>query len=106
MIEKFARYIAERRLGAAAIMTIESLKPLNFLGGQAVYAISPFAEVFFKQEGIQEVASLMENREYVDILIRRIDELDEELHREEREQKKLLRQRKRKQKKEKREKKD
>ena len=98
LIEKCAKYFAERKLGAAAILTIESLKPLNFIGGQLLYAASPFAEVFFKAEDIQEVASLMENREYIDLLIKRIDELDEELHKVEREKRRLIREGKRKKK--------
>lgn len=96
LIDKYARYIAERRFGAAAIMTIESLKPLNFLGSQALYALSPFAEVFFNPKEYQELAALLENKEYIDLLIKRIDELDDELFREEREKKSLARKRKRK----------
>ncbi|MBW6516111.1 MAG: hypothetical protein K0B81_05780 [Candidatus Cloacimonetes bacterium] len=101
LIEKCARFIAERHLGAAAIMAIESLKPLNFIGSQLLYTISPFAEVFFDPKEYQEIAALLEQREYVELLIRRIDELDDEMHREEREKKRMLRKRKRTKRKEK-----
>lgn len=95
LVEKYARYIAERHLSAAAIMTIESLRPLNFLGSQFLYAISPFAEVFFNPKEYQELAALVEQREYIDLLIRRIDELDDEFYREERDKKRSLRKRSR-----------
>ncbi len=93
LIEKCARFIVERRLGAAAIMTIESLKPLNFIGSQLLYAISPVAEVFFDPKEYQEIAALLENREYVDLLIKRVDELDDEMYREERQRNRLIRKR-------------
>ena len=96
LIEKYARFIVERRLAPAAIMTIESLRPLNFIGSQLLYAITPFAEVFFDHKEYQEVAALLENREYIDILIKRIDELDDEMYREEREKRSLAGKRKRK----------
>ncbi len=96
LVEKYARYIAERKLGAAAIMSIESLKPLNFIGSQLLYAISPFAEIFFNPKEYQEMAALLENKEYIDLLLKRIDELDDELHREEREHKRLISKKKKK----------
>lgn len=95
LIDKFARFFVERRLGAAAIMTFESLKPLSGIGSQALYTISPFIDIFFKEKDIQEVAALMQEREYVDMLINRVDELDEEFHREERKKARSLRKRKR-----------
>lgn len=101
LIERYARFIVERRLAAAAIMTIESLRPLNFLGSQLLYAITPFAEVFFDHKEYQEVAALLESREYIDLLIKRIDELDDEMYREEREKRRLAGKRKRKKMKEK-----
>jgi len=100
IIEKFARFFVERRLGTAAIMTIESLKPLSGLTSQAIYAVSPFIEVFFSEKEVQEVAVLIEKREYVDLLVKRVDELDEELHREERKKARLIRKRRRKKRKE------
>lgn len=101
LIDKYARFIVERRLASAAIMAIESLKPLNFLGSQMLYAISPFAEVFFNAKEYQELAALVENKEYVEILIKRLDELDEEMYREERQKNRLISKRRRKMRKEK-----
>lgn len=100
LIEKFARFFVEKRLGTAAIMTIESLKPIYGLTSQAIYTVSPFIEVFFSEKEIQEVAVLLNNREYVDLLVKRVDELDEELHREERKKARQLRKRRRKKRKE------
>lgn len=95
VIEKAARYIAKKRMGSAAIMAIESFRPLHNLGSQAMYFLAPFAEVFFKPKEYQEFAALLEKEENIKLLLKRIDELDEEMHRDERAQKKILRQRRR-----------
>ena len=91
LIDKAARFIAERKLSPAALMTIESLRPLNFIGSQIMYMIMPFAELFFNPRQYQEFAALMENDEYIKILLDRIDEFDTEIWREERKIKQLKR---------------
>jgi len=85
IIDKTARFIVERKLTPAAIMTIESLRPLNFIASQFMYMIAPFAEVFFSPKEYQELAVIIEDDEYIKILMQRIDELDTEIWREERE---------------------
>ena len=91
LIDKAARFIAERRLSPAALMTIESLRPLNFIGSQIMYMIMPFAELFFNSRQYQEFAVLMENDEYIKILLERIDEVDTEIWRKERKIKQVKR---------------
>lgn len=95
LIEKISRYIVERHMAPAAIMGIESLKPLHSISSQFMYFVLPVAEILFDSKGYQEFAALLDNDEYVNMLVRRIDELDEELHREERIQAAILRNRRR-----------
>jgi hypothetical protein len=84
LTDRVANYIVKRRMASAAIMAIESLKPLHFIGSQAMYFIGPFAELIFSAKEYQEFAAMIEHREYVDMLIDKIDQLDEEMYREER----------------------
>ena len=93
LIERMARFIVEKRMAAAAIMTIESLRPLNNIGSQIMYFLAPFAEVFFNSRDYQEFAVILKEDKYITLLVKRIDELDNELYREEREKKRLLRKR-------------
>ncbi|MDP8232052.1 MAG: hypothetical protein P9L91_05215 [Candidatus Zophobacter franzmannii] len=97
LIDKAARFFVERRLTPAAIMTIESLKPLNGISSAAMYAVLPVMELFFDSKSYQEFAVLIENREYVSLLVNRIEEIDDELHWEEREKKRAIRIKRRKQ---------
>ncbi|MCD6181828.1 MAG: hypothetical protein J7K89_05540 [Candidatus Cloacimonetes bacterium] len=95
LIDSISRAIAERKMASAAILWIESLRPLHSIGSQLMYFLAPFAEVIFNARSYQEFASLLEDDEYVRLLLKRIDDLDYEIHYEERKQKRLLRQRSR-----------
>lgn len=94
LIDSVARAIAERKMAAAAILWIESLRPLHSIGSQLMYFLAPFAEVIFNAKKYQEFAALLEHDEYVRLLLKCIDDLDYEIHNEERKQKRLLRKRK------------
>ena len=93
IIEKIANFIVKRRMSAPALMTIESLRPLNFIGSQILHFLAPFAEIIFNSREYQEFAILLEKEEYIKLLLKRIDELDDEMYREERKHKKILRKR-------------
>ena len=93
LIEKISKFIAQKRMAAPAIMTIESLRPLARIGSQLMHFLAPFAEIIFNAKEYQEFAALLENEEYVRLLIKRIDEMDVDMYREERKDKKMKRQR-------------
>ncbi|MBT4575212.1 MAG: hypothetical protein HOB92_01970 [Candidatus Cloacimonetes bacterium] len=93
LIEKLSKFIAEKRMAAPAIMTFESLRPLARIGSQLMHFLAPFAEVIFNAKEYQEFAALLENEEYVRLLIKRIDEIDVDMYRDERKEKKLKRNR-------------
>lgn len=84
MIEKVARFIAERHMGPAGILFLESVRPLHGISSQAMFFILPFAEIIFDSKKYQQFALMIENEENLKKLINRIDELDEELSRERR----------------------
>ncbi len=95
MIEKMARFIASRNLAPAGILFIESLHPLHSIGSQLLFFIMPFAEIIFDSHKYQRFALMIQDGNYVKALVRRIDELDEELHDERRKEAKLKRRRRR-----------
>jgi hypothetical protein len=93
IVEKVTYFIASRRMASAAIMTIESLRPLHNVGSQVLYFLAPFAELIFNPKEYQEFAALLEKDDNIKLLLKRIDELDVEIHKEEREKSRLLRKR-------------
>ncbi|MDP8268616.1 MAG: hypothetical protein RAP70_11665 [Candidatus Celaenobacter antarcticus] len=93
LIDRLSKFIAKKRMAAPAIMTIESLRPLARIGSQLMHFLAPFAEIIFNAKEYQEFAVLLENENYVGLLIKRIDEIDVEMYREERKEKRLKRKR-------------
>jgi len=93
IIDKVARFVAERGMASAGILVTESLRPLHGIGSQFMYFILPFAEVIFDSKKYQQFALMLEKEEYVKELINRMDELDEELNRDRRQKARILRQR-------------
>ncbi len=91
MIEKVARFIAEKQMGSAGILLLESLHPLHGIASQAMYFILPFAEMIFDSQKYQIFALMIQDETHFKNLIKRIDELDEELNRERRAEAKLRR---------------
>ncbi|MFO7896915.1 MAG: hypothetical protein R6U84_08285 [Candidatus Cloacimonadales bacterium] len=93
LIDKISRFIVEKRMAAPAIMTIESLRPLHNIGSQLMHFLAPFAEVFVDSREYQEFAALLEHDKYISMLVKRIDELDDESYSQERAEKRVLRKR-------------
>ncbi len=80
LMDRTAKFIVERRMGSAALLFIESLRPLNFIASQLLYLIAPFAEIIFKPDEYQKFACALESDENVKYLLDKIDELDAEYH--------------------------
>ena len=81
VIERAARAIASRGLETPAILALESLSPLGFLGGQAMIAAWPIVQAVVPGEDWLELASLLEDRR----TLRRFAALIERIAREQRE---------------------
>jgi hypothetical protein len=61
-----------------AILFLESVKPLSFVGSQAMYFFEPMVRALFPLPEYERLASLMERRESVEELLVRIERRDEE----------------------------
>ena len=75
MIEKIASGVVKRRMETPAIMFLELHKPLSFFGSQALIVGSPFVGPFVGIENVHRVSRLIADRNNVERLIRRIEEL-------------------------------
>ena len=78
LFETLAREIVERRLTAPAIFFLESVKPLNFLGSQAMIFFEPIIHSIFYFQAYSEFAILLQDRETVEKLIQEIERLEDE----------------------------
>ena len=71
---RVADLIAARRLEVPAIMALESLRPLNFLGSQVMVTIRPFVGFVTDETFFVLVQEALEKRSSVEFLIEYIED--------------------------------
>ena len=79
LIEKLAVWVVEHGLETPAILFLESMKPVSFVGSQffLMYGV-PQLGLVLDEKTTSEFGLLFENRENVEALIKRIEELARE----------------------------
>jgi hypothetical protein len=81
MIEKIAQKIHESGMNMAAILMIESFKPMSYIGAQmGRFFISPFLPVFGENIGIggEKLLQIFEKTENVERLVKAVEALEQE----------------------------
>jgi hypothetical protein len=73
LIEKIAAAVTARRMTVPAILLLEGSKPLAFLSSQALVVSSGLLAPLVGAANMQKLAKLMESRENIELLIRRIE---------------------------------
>jgi hypothetical protein len=74
LLEKVARLIVNRGMAAPAVLFLESLGPLNFLGSQVVHGLKPFLDFVTDAAEVERLAALLERRESVEQFSRLLQE--------------------------------
>jgi hypothetical protein len=82
-----AEATVRHRMTVPAILLLESVKPLSFLGSQALHFFEPLVRSFFSVPEYDRVAALLERRESLEALLVRIEAKDDASRRQEREAK-------------------
>ena len=78
LLEKLAKRIGQYRMALPAIIFLESIKPLSFVASQAMVFFKPFISAFFNTKEYDLLASMLEDRNTVDILLGRIEALEQD----------------------------
>jgi hypothetical protein len=63
LLERVAATVVERGMATPAILFLESVGPMNFLGSQALHFFTPILEVVFPPRDVERVAHLLERRD-------------------------------------------
>jgi hypothetical protein len=95
LVEKVARAVVDRNMAAPAIFFLETMKPLSFIGSQAMVFFDPIVRSIFDFKQYNEVRLALEHRENVELLLQKIEAYDADFRRELKEKKKERRERKR-----------
>lgn len=69
LLERVADAVVKRGMAAPATVFLESLGPMNFLGSQALYFLTPIVEWAFHAKEVEQVARLLERRDTIPRLI-------------------------------------
>jgi len=77
LLERLAAFVVRRRLSAPAAFFLTSLKPLNYVGSQAMWVLQPLAELFVAPEEFLKAQRLLERRESMELLVQRIEQLQQ-----------------------------
>ncbi len=78
LLAKIAHQIVKRKLSVPAIMFLESVKPLSFIGSQALIFLQPMVQAFLNRKEYDEFAVMMEDRENVELLLQEIEKQENE----------------------------
>jgi hypothetical protein len=73
LLERVADAVVKRGMTTPATVFLESLGPMNFLGSQALYFLTPIVEWAFNVKEVEQVARLLERRDTISRLITIID---------------------------------
>ena len=78
IITSLAAKVVEWKMAVPAILFLESVKPLNFIGAQMMVFFEPFVQTLFNLKDYDTFREMMERRENVERLLLKIEELDAE----------------------------
>ena len=73
LIRKLADFVVRRDMSVPAVMFLESVRPLNFVGSQSMVFFKPILSRFFSRYEYDRIANILERREVVDLLINEIE---------------------------------
>jgi hypothetical protein len=80
LLERAADVIVKRGMATPAVLFLESVGPMNFLGSQALHFLTPILQTVFPQRDVERVALLLERRDTLSKLAALIEALERERH--------------------------
>jgi hypothetical protein len=90
ILDKIARKVVLWKMSVPAILFLESVKPLNYIGSQMMAFFEPFVQTLFSWKDYEEFRKMMEERGTIELLLVRIEEFEAEAEKKEKEEKKRL----------------
>ena len=72
IVKKLASFVIKRGMAEPALIFLESMRPLNFIGSQAMVFLRPILTTFFSPKDYERLSQILEKRASIDILIEEI----------------------------------
>lgn len=76
ILDKLAHKVVEWQMTAPAIIFLESVKPLNYIGSQAMVFFEPIVQAVFAFKDYNTLRTALERRESIEVLLQKIEEHD------------------------------
>jgi hypothetical protein len=73
LLDHIATKVVARRMETPMVLLLESVGPMNFLGSQALHALSPLIKLLGSAAETDRIAQVLERRESIQELITLID---------------------------------
>lgn len=78
LLDRIAAFVVRRGLVTPALLTLESIKPLNYVGSQAMAFFEPMVRALFTATDYSRLQRVLERRESIEVLMQRIEAADAE----------------------------
>ena len=88
LLDRIAVRVVGWRMATPAIMFLESVKPMNYVGSQMLVFFEPFVRAIFNFKEYSIFMEIMQERENVEVFLVKIEKLDLEAYRKEKEERK------------------
>lgn len=76
LLDKLAKKVVHWKMSVPAIVALESVKPLNYIGSQAMVFFEPMVQAVFNFSDYDTFRIMMERRETIELLLQRIEHFD------------------------------
>lgn len=73
LLAELALAAQRRGLATPAVLWLESLRPLSFVGAQAMHALTPFVQLLTSGDRFARLAAILEERGHLERLLRLIE---------------------------------
>jgi len=78
IVDRLAAKVVEWKMAVPAILFLESVKPLNYVGSQVLVFFAPIATTVFSGADYAELTGLLEHRGNLEVLLKRIELKEQE----------------------------
>ncbi|MCA9066822.1 MAG: hypothetical protein KDA96_27330 [Planctomycetaceae bacterium] len=76
LVDRLVHELTRRGMTTPAIAFLEMSRPMHFIGAQAMHMLTPIVSAIADAGGYEELIRFLERRDAVDILLSRLEQLD------------------------------
>jgi hypothetical protein len=77
-VDKVAQFLVRFGMTTPALFTLETMRPLSYVGSQFMHMLTPAVSTFLTSEAWNEMADLLEDRRGMDYVLKRIEKAERE----------------------------